>query len=109
MAFVFTRYRPNIADRMAAGDKETLLWLLRATFAKASTGHWLAWHQDDQSQVMVLPPDHPAGKQGIMLESWENDPAIEDFIEHVESGEFDRNPPGELNLFIENPVTGEWK
>lgn len=109
MAFVFTTHRPNIANRMAAGDKETLRWLDRATFAKASTGHWLAWHQDDPGQAMVLPPDHPADRQGIMLDNWDTDPKIEDFIEYVESGELERNPPGELNLFIEDPVTGECK
>ncbi len=62
MAFIFKHYRFRIAERMAADDKEIKTWLNTATFAKASTGHWLAWHADEPSQMAMLLPDHPKGE-----------------------------------------------
>lgn len=109
MAFIFKGYRPRIAIRMAAGDKELDKWLMTATFAKASTGHYLAWHPDTPDQMAVLPPGHPSDKPCVQIESWEPGSKIEDLIEYVESGEFDRRPPGVLNLFIKDPETGDWK
>lgn len=110
MAFVFSGHRPNIALRMEAGNKEIRDWLMRgAVFAKTANGYWLAWRADDADRVMVLPPNHPKDKSGFWIENWETDFTLESAIEYFESGEFDANPPGELNLFIEDPVAGKWK
>lgn len=109
MATIFKGYRPRIARQMAAGDAEIMRWLGVATFAKASTGHWLAWHDGDVSKIAVLPPMHPEGLPAYWLESWESGHTIEQAMTTVESGEFDRMPESVMNLFIENPVTGKWE
>lgn len=109
MAMIFQGYRPRIAMRMAAGDKDIRRWLGTAIFAKATTGHWLAWHEGDASKVAVLPPDHPEGKPGFWIESWEPDYTIEKAIEYVETGRFDTEEPEVLNMFIFNETTGKWE
>ncbi len=103
MATIFKGYRPRIARQMAAGDAEIMRWLGAATFAKASTGHWMAWRPD---RVAVLPPCELPCQ---WIESWGENDTIEDVIEFVESGLFDTEGPAVLNLFIENPVTGKWE
>lgn len=110
MAFVFTGYRPNIALKMASGEKEIDGWLMRgAVFVKTSQGHWFAWRADDADRIMVLPLNHPKDKPGLWLENWDADFTIESAIEYFESGEFDESQPGVLNLFIEDSVTGNRK
>lgn len=110
MAFVFSGYRPNIAWRMGASNKEIRDWLmLGAVFAKTSNGHWLAWRADDADRVMVLPLNHPKDEPGFWIDNLESDFTLESAIEYFESGEFDAEPPGLLNLFIEDPVTGKWE
>lgn len=110
MAFVFSGYRPNISSRMSVGNKDIRDWLmLGAVFAKTSNGHWLAWRADDADRVMVLPLNHPKDEPGFWIENWETDFTLESAIEYFESGEFDADPPGVLNLFIEDSATGEWK
>lgn len=110
MAFVFAGYRPNIATMMEAGDKEIRDWLMRgAVFVKTIPGHWFAWRADDADRIMVLPLNHPKDKPGLWLENWDADFTLESAIEYFESGEFDADPPGVLNLFIEDSGTGEWK
>lgn len=107
MAFIFGGYRPQIAWRMAAGDDDLLRWLQRASFAKTSTGHWLAWRADEPDRAVILQPDHPADTPALSLDDWEPNPTLERWLEYLETGELERNPPGVLNLFIEDPVTGE--
>ena len=109
MATIFKGYRPRIARQMAAGDAEIMRWLGAATFAKASTGHWLAWHEGEPDRMAVLPPNHPDGEPAYWLENWEDGRTIEQAIATVESGEFDRMPESVMNLFIENPETGKWE
>jgi glutathione S-transferase len=107
MAFFYSGFRPRIANQMAAGDKEIMKWLAGCTFAKASTGHWLAWHADDLERVALLLPDHPEACR--WMEYWEENPKIEDAIEYVESGAFETESGDVLNLFIQNPDTGKWE
>lgn len=110
MAFVFTGYRPNTALKMAVGEKEIDSWLMRgAVFVKTSQGHWFAWRADDADRIMVLPLNHPKGEPGLWIDNLESDFTLESAIEYFESGEFDADPPGVLNLFIEDSGTGEWK
>lgn len=110
MAFVFSGYRPNIATPMASGEKEIRDWLMRgAVFVKTSQGHWFAWRADDADRAMVLSKNHPKDEPGFWIENWETDFTLESAIEYFESGRFDKDPPGVLNLFIEDPVTGGWK
>ncbi|MDO5653122.1 MAG: hypothetical protein Q4G39_03355 [Brachymonas sp.] len=106
MALLLSGYQPLIAQRMAAGDKELLQWLDHATFAKAATGHFIAWRPDDPGRFVVLPPEHPTGTPCIQFESLDTDCTPEDTIEYVESGQFEADPPGELNICIEDPETG---
>lgn len=101
MAFIFSTFRGRIAQRMAAGDREISRELAFAKFAKTSNGYWLAWNPDNPSRVAVLPPDHPEGEPCRFIDSWEDNPSIDSTIEYVESGEFETDPPGEFNLFIE--------
>ncbi|QFY44647.1 hypothetical protein F6R98_20110 [Candidatus Methylospira mobilis] len=109
MAMIFSDWRPRIALRMAAGNDEIKRWLNQATFAKASTGHWMAWKGDDPSRIAVLPPDHPEGSECFWLDSWDKDDTIETVIEYVESGRFDTDDGVVLSLQILNPKTGEWE
>lgn len=106
MATIFKGYRPRIARQMAAGDAEIMRWLGAATFAKASSGHWMAWRDNSPDWVAVLPP---GGQPCQWIETWGENDTIEDAIEFVESGRFDTEGPAVLNLFIENLVTGKWE
>lgn len=109
MATTLPGYQPQIAERMAAGSADLLQWLSKAHFALASSGHYIAWKEAEHDRAMVLPPDHPAGEPGQWIESWESDPKIEDFIAYVESGDFDKDEPQVLNIFIEDPPgSGNW-
>lgn len=111
MAMIFSGYRPRIALLMAESAKgpDLMPWLRKATYAKASTGHWLAWHDSELKTVAVLPPNHKEdGVELIWLESSEWS-SIEQVIEYVESGEFDKEPIMELNLQILNEKTGLWE
>lgn len=101
MAFIFTTHRGRIAKRMAASDREISRELAFAKFAKTSNGYWLAWNPDNPARVAVLPPDHPKSEPCRVIDSWEDDPSIDSAIEYVESGNFEADPPGELNLFID--------
>ncbi len=98
MATIFKGYRPRIARQMAAGDAEIMRWLGVATFAKASTGHWLAWHADKPDRMAVLPPNHPEGQQCRWIDAWDNEETIETGIKYVESGRFDSTPPATFNI-----------
>lgn len=109
MAFIFKDSRPNIGWKMAAGDKELSKWLYNATYAKTANGYWIAWRKDIPDQAVILSPNHPKDQPAPMLDDWDDNPSLEGWIEYVESGEFEREPPEVLNLFIEDPETGEWK
>ena len=100
MATIFKGYRPRIARQMAAGDAEIMRWLGAATFAKASTGHWLAWHADKPDRMAVLPPNHPEGQQCRWIDAWDNEETIETGIKYVESGRFDTEGPVTLNITL---------
>ena len=106
---IFQGYRPRISMRMAAGNQDIKRWLGTATFAKATTGHWMAWHEGDASCIAVLPPDHPQDEECRWLESLDNNDTIEMGITYVESGRFDTDEPSVLNLFIFNETTGKWE
>jgi hypothetical protein len=92
----------SIASQMADGDAEITEWLKRATFAEASTGHWLAWRVDSPDLIAVLSPDHVEGDKRHWLDIWD-DETLETAIARIESGEFDRVEAMELNLFIDEP------
>lgn len=109
MATIFKGYRPRLARMMAAGNPELTRWMNTATFAKASTGHYMAWHSDDAHSVAVLPPGHPEGEECLWIEDWSGDASIDEAIRYVESGEFDSSDTQELNLWIQDPETGEWR
>ena len=108
MAFIYSNTRPRITDRMAAGDKELRRWFAFAIFAKTTNGYWVAWRKDEPDRMAVLPPDHPAGEACRWLES-ESDTPIKEGIEYVESGQFEKDGPMVLNLFILNEATGKWE
>jgi hypothetical protein len=114
MAMIFKNYRPRIASMMLTAaceddDKNLKQWLYRATFAKTSNRYWLAWHNDKPDTVLVLPPDDNQDKECHWVESWDKDDTIETAIEYVESGQFAEDDLSTLNLFIEDPETGEWR
>lgn len=100
MATIFKGYRPRIARQMAAGDAEIMRWLGVATFAKASAGHWLAWHANKPDRMAVLPPNHPEGQPCRWIDAWDNEETIETGIEYVESGRFDTEGPAALNITL---------
>lgn len=105
MAFIFKDWRPNIARRMNP-DRSMSKWFNKAKYAKTSNGYWLAW-DDDLNRVALLTPDHPEGEECRWLESWDGNNTIETFFNYVESGEFEAEKDQVLNLFIEDPETGE--
>ncbi|PKD39553.1 hypothetical protein JWZ98_09980 [Methylomonas sp. EFPC1] len=109
MAMVFKGYRPRIAMQMANGDKELSRWLGTATYAKTSNGYWMAWHADATDRFLVLPPEGSTEKECHWIESWEGDYSVDMAFDYVESGRFERDEPFVLNLFIKDPVTGEWR
>jgi hypothetical protein len=115
MAMIFKGYRPRIARRMmaAAPEDENIdlnRWLGKAIFAKTSNGYWLAWHDDEQLDlVLVLPPEDNQDKKCYWIESWDKNDTIETAIEYIESGRFAEDGAAVLNLFIQNPETGEWE
>lgn len=98
MATIFKGYRPRIARQMAAGDAEIMRWLGAAIFAKASTGHWLAWRADKPDRMAVLPPNHPEGQPCRWIDAWDNEETIETGIAYVESGRFASTPPATFNI-----------
>ena len=104
-----TERRANLADRLKTRAGIGAQCLVERFAGKASTGHWMAWHDGDVSKIAVLPPMPPEGQPAYWLESWESGHTIEQAIATVESGEFDRMPESVINLFIENPVTGKWE
>ncbi len=94
---------------MSGSDTVVDKWFDKATFAKASTGHYMAWRADEPSRIAVLPPGHPKGEECEWLEGWsDKDGGIEGATRYVESGQYDEEEPMELNLWIQDPVTGEW-
>lgn len=111
MATIFKGYRVRLAYMMSGSDTKADKWFDRATFAKASTGHYMAWRDDDPGRVAVLPPDHPKGEACRWLTSLSEDADIESAIRYIESGEFDEAAEhGVLNLFLTKVVdkaTGE--
>ncbi|KFJ92607.1 hypothetical protein JF55_05760 [Pseudomonas sp. 1-7] len=111
MATIFKGYRIRLAYLMSGSDTKADKWFDRATFAKASTGHYMAWRTDDLSRVAVLPPDHPRGEPCRWLASLSEDADIESAVRYIESGEFDEAAEGGmLNLFVTkvtDKATGE--
>ena len=102
MAVTFKGYRVRLAYLMSGSDTKADAWFDRATFAKASTGHYMAWRPDDLSNVAVLPPDHPRGEPCRWLTRMADDADVDSAIRYVESGEFDEaGRDGVLNLFLE--------
>lgn len=47
-------------------------------------------------------------KECQWIESWEGDYTVDMAFDYVESGRFEQDEPFVLNLFIQDPVTGEW-
>jgi hypothetical protein len=100
MATIFSGYRPRIALRMAAGNKEIKRWLDGARFAKTRNGYFVAWHENHPEQAAVLPPNHPEGEECLRIESWNDDDDIETAFEYIESGRFEEDDFSVMNLFI---------
>jgi hypothetical protein len=109
MAMIFKGFRSNIARKMAKDDPELKRWLGVATFAKTSNGYWLAWHADDVGSILVLPPDDAPDQNCYWIDNGGKNDTLEAAIEYVESGQFAEDEPMVLNLFIQNPETGEWE
>lgn len=112
MSMIFKYYRPRIAGMMLAATpddkrKDLQKWLYVATFGKSSNGYWLAWHDDEQNTVLVLPPKDSPDKECHWAESWDNNDTIETAFNYIESGKYAEDEPMVLNLFIEDPETGE--
>jgi hypothetical protein len=102
MAQIVEKYPILIATRMACGNAEIATWLENATFAQASTGHWLAWKA--QSTILaVLAPDRAEGEECEWIELCDDD-TIESAINYVESGEFDEAAYAELYLCTRETV-----
>ena len=109
MAHIFKSPRMLIAERMADTDEDRV-WLKTATFAKTDNLYWLAWQGADPSRAAFLTPDHPKDQPAEWLESWDADNTVEKLIAYVESGEIERDVSDGyvLNMFIQDPETGEW-
>lgn len=109
MAHIYKTFRLLIAQRMAADDEERD-WLKTATFAKTANNYWLAWQGNDLGRTAFLSPDHPKDQPARWLESWDKDDTVDTLITYVESGAIERDSPDGLvlNIFIQDPVTGEW-
>ncbi len=102
MSQIVENYPILIAARMACGNADIATWLENATFAQASTGHWLAWKA--QSTILaVLAPHRAEGKECEWIELWDND-TIETAMSYVESGEFDEAGYAELYMCTHETV-----
>ncbi len=102
MAQIVREYPILIATRMAGGNAEIATWLEDATFAQASTGHWLAW-KAHSTILAVLAPDRAKGKECEWIELLEGD-TIEMAVSYVESGEFDNAGYAELYMCTHETV-----
>jgi hypothetical protein len=91
MAFFFSGTRGRVGTKMAAGKKDVGQWLAGCNYAKASTGHWLAWHVSDPACVAILLPDHLDGEACQWIASRFKDASIENAVKYIESGEFKLN------------------
>ena len=89
---------------MAVSDDERK-WLSTAIFAKTNNGFWLAWHPDDFSTICALVPGKDTAD---WIDSFEPE-TPESWIEYFQSDGYINQPVGVMNLFIENPETGEWE
>ena len=89
---------------MATNDADRA-WLNTATFAKTSNNFWLAWHTDDLSTICALAPGKDAAE---WIDSFEPETPAS-WIEYFEGDGYKTQPVGVMNLFIQNPETGEWE
>lgn len=96
-------------DRMACGNPPIEAWLDNVRIQQTSNGYWLAWHDDGKpiDQVAMLEPDHPEGQECKFFSSWDDDNSIQSFVDYFEN-EHPEEGDQVLNLFIQDPETGEW-
>ncbi|SDJ27591.1 hypothetical protein [Pseudomonas abietaniphila] len=99
MATITHKYNLAVANQIAGNDQEIADWLQGATFAEASTGHWLAWHGDLPDRIAVLSPDSVPGENRYWMYP-EDGESVDIAIARVESGEFDETEVSELNIHI---------
>lgn len=105
MATIYKTPRILIAEAMARTDEDRH-WLAQAQFAKTSNGFWVAWRADDPTHIGFLEPDQPAAKPAQWLDARGDTDTLEKWVAYFESGEYEADPPGELNIFIEDSKTG---
>lgn len=108
MATFYKSHRQLVAERMAASDEDRQ-WLATAKFAKTSNGYWLAWRNDDPTRIGYLIPNQPPAEPAQWLDACDGTDSFEVWVAYFESGEFETDPPGVLNLQIQDPVTGKWE
>lgn len=110
MAHIFKGTRSNILDRMAR-DKDHRRAMLFSTYAKTDNGYWLAWKPNADGRITTatyLRPEHPKGEPANEIETWGEGMTVAELVDYFESGEIESDPPGVLNMFIEDEATGEW-
>ena len=107
MAQIFSTPPVQIVDRMASNDEERT-WLAAAIFAETVNGYWLAWHADDVGHVAYLAPASTNHARAEWIDFWDT-PSQDELIDYFESGEFESDPPGGLNMFVQDEKTGEWR
>lgn len=100
MAFFYKTHRLQIATRMAGGDKEIFKSLSKANFARTNNKYVLAWHNSDE--IKILPEKY---KENECCESLFGFRSINEVLNYIESGEYERDSSMEINLFIEDPLT----
>ena len=82
----------EITQKMAAGNAEYVAWLLPASFAQTTTGHVLAWREDEPGTAAVWSSAIPEGAPCEWAHSCDHE-SIESLATYVESGEFDKEEP----------------
>jgi len=95
-----------MATRMTIGNDVDLPWFDGAVFVRTANNYWIAWREDRPTTICVLEPNHADTEPGAWIDARDGTDTLEKWIAYVESGEYDSDPPGLLNLFIENPEAG---
>ena len=107
----YSKHQQDVLRRMAAGDKYIENWLNTVSLMQTADGYWLAWQNDiiapwqkqrskkPIERVAVLEPNHEAGRRCEWLVS-EGKITIQPFAAYIESGQYAKDKPMYLNLFI---------
>ncbi len=98
---IYKGVRPLIADRMAGLGQHHRAWLDGATYAKTDSGYWVAWRADEPERIALLPPNHPKTEECIWVDAEDGTDTLDGWIRYVEN-DYEKQPPAELNLFIED-------